>query len=60
MPLPDFVLAGGLLLPEAALWPELDIPSPDFVLTGALRVKLPDLLRDPRELRDPPSIGSSQ
>lgn len=58
MTVPDFVLGGGLRRPEAALWVELFIPSPDFVLTGGLRLKLPDLLREPRELPDPGSIGS--
>lgn len=38
--LPDFVLGGGRLLPDAALWVEADIP-PDFVLTGALLWKFP-------------------
>jgi len=58
---PDFVLPGGLLRPDAALWVELPISPPDFVLTGGLLLKLPDRedLRELRELRDPLGMGSS-
>jgi len=62
-PSPDFVRTGGLLRKfDAVLW-EDPVISPDFVRTGALRLKLPLLavrvdLRDPREDRDPASMGS--